>query len=58
MYTKFPEASVLCDQSGRYALHLVAQYSESLELLQDILQIDQKITKIVTSVISASLGLP
>jgi hypothetical protein len=40
-----PKISVLCDQSGRCALHLVAQYSESLELLQDILQIDHKMTK-------------
>jgi ankyrin repeat protein len=31
-----------CDESGRCALHLVAQYSESLELLEDILQTDHK----------------
>jgi hypothetical protein len=36
-----------CDKSGRCALHLVAQYSESLELLEDILQIDHKMTKVV-----------
>jgi ankyrin repeat protein len=36
-----------CDESGRCALHLVAQYSESLELLEDVLQIDHKMTKMV-----------
>jgi ankyrin repeat protein len=40
-----PEAFVLCDQSGRCTLHLAAQYSESLELLQFILQIDRNMTK-------------
>jgi ankyrin repeat protein len=40
-----PEAFVLCDQSGRCALHLAAQYSESLEMLQFILQIDRNMTK-------------
>jgi hypothetical protein len=37
--------SVLCDKSGRCALHLDAQYSESLELVQDVLCIDQKMTQ-------------
>jgi hypothetical protein len=41
-----PNVCTLCDQSGSCALHLVAKYSESLELLQDILQIDHKMTKI------------
>jgi hypothetical protein len=50
-----------CDKSGRCALHLVAQYSESLELLEDILQIDHKMTKLVfefedTGEESTSLG--
>jgi ankyrin repeat protein len=40
-----PKAFLLCDQSGRCALHLAAQYSESVELLQTILQIDQAMTK-------------
>jgi ankyrin repeat protein len=39
---------IKCDESGRCALHLVAQYSESLELLEDILQIDHKMTKMVS----------
>jgi hypothetical protein len=38
-------ADVSSKQSGRCALHLVAQYSESLELLQDVLRIDHKMTK-------------
>jgi hypothetical protein len=42
-----PEGTILRDQSGRCALHLVAQYSESVELLQDILHIDHKMTKSV-----------
>jgi hypothetical protein len=37
----------VCDKSGRCALHLVAEYSESPELLQDILLIDHKMTKMV-----------
>jgi hypothetical protein len=40
-----PKAFAICDQSGRCALHLVAQYSESIELLQNILQMDCKMTK-------------
>jgi hypothetical protein len=40
-----PKAFLLCDQSGRCALHLVAQYSESVELLQCILQMDSTMTK-------------
>jgi hypothetical protein len=35
-----------CDESDRCALHLVAECSESLELLEDILQIDHKMTKL------------
>jgi ankyrin repeat protein len=44
-----PRAFALRDQSGRCALHLAAQYSESLELLQEILQIDSKMTKAMFS---------
>jgi hypothetical protein len=40
-----PKAFLLCDQSGRCTLHLAAQYSDSVELLQMILQIDQTMTK-------------
>jgi hypothetical protein len=40
-------AVIMCDESGRCALHLVAQYSESLELLEDVLQTDHKMTKMV-----------
>jgi ankyrin repeat protein len=40
-----PKAFLLCDQSGRCVLHLVAQYSESVELLQIMLQIDHSMTK-------------
>jgi hypothetical protein len=40
--------SFMCDAIGRCALHLVAQYSVSLELLQDILQIDYNMTKMAT----------
>jgi ankyrin repeat protein len=36
-----PKAFLLCDRSGRCALHLATQYSESVELLQMILQIDE-----------------
>jgi hypothetical protein len=39
------KAFILCDQKGRCALHLVATYSESSELLQSILETDQKMTK-------------
>jgi hypothetical protein len=41
------DAVIMCDESGRCALHLVAQYSESLELLEDTIQIDHKMTKMV-----------
>jgi hypothetical protein len=37
-----------CDESGLCALHLVAQYSESLELLEDISQMDHKMAKMVS----------
>lgn len=39
------KAFLLCDQRGRCTLHLAAQYSESVELLQVILQVDQTMTK-------------
>jgi ankyrin repeat protein len=42
-----PKPPIMYDLSGRCALHLVAQYSESLELLQNVLQIDHKMTKFV-----------
>jgi hypothetical protein len=41
------DAVIICDESDRCALHLVAQYSKSLELLEDILQIDHNMTKLV-----------
>jgi hypothetical protein len=37
-----------CDKSGRCALHLVAQYSESLELLENILQMDHNMNEIAS----------
>jgi hypothetical protein len=40
-----PKAFILCDKRNRCALHFVAQYSESLELLQTVLQIDHTMTK-------------
>jgi ankyrin repeat protein len=51
-----------CDERGRCALHTIAQYSESLELLEDILQIDHKMTKMIlevedTGVETTPLGL-
>jgi hypothetical protein len=39
------KAFFLCDQNGRCALHLIAQYSESVELLQTVLYIDRVMTK-------------
>eukprot|EP00596_Hydrurales_sp_CCMP1899_P002978 CAMPEP_0119052964 /NCGR_PEP_ID=MMETSP1177-20130426/74095_1 /TAXON_ID=2985 /ORGANISM="Ochromonas sp, Strain CCMP1899" /LENGTH=94 /DNA_ID=CAMNT_0007032719 /DNA_START=779 /DNA_END=1059 /DNA_ORIENTATION=- len=36
-----PKSFLLCDRSGRNALHLAAQYSESVELLQTLLQTDE-----------------
>jgi hypothetical protein len=45
MCLRDPQAFVLCGQSGRSALHMVAQYSESLEVLQSVLQIDHSLTK-------------
>jgi ankyrin repeat protein len=44
MCIRDPQAFVLCDHSGKSALHMVAQYSESLEVLQSILQIDHSLT--------------
>jgi ankyrin repeat protein len=44
MCLRDPQAFVLCDNSGKSALHMVAQYSESLEMLQSILQIDHSLT--------------
>jgi hypothetical protein len=40
-----PKVFQLCDQSDKCALHLAAQYSESVELLQTLLQIDETMTK-------------
>jgi hypothetical protein len=40
-----PRAFAICDQSGRCGLHFVAQYSNSVELLQSILQVDCKMTE-------------
>jgi ankyrin repeat protein len=40
-----PQAFVLCNRDGKSALHMVAQYSESLEVLQSVLQIDHSLTK-------------
>jgi hypothetical protein len=42
---RYPKAFLLYDKSGRCALHLVAKYSENLEPLQEILQIDPEVTK-------------
>jgi hypothetical protein len=39
---------IKCDESGKCALHLVAQYSVSLELLEEFLQIDYKMIKMVS----------
>jgi hypothetical protein len=39
-----PKAFVLCDCLGKSALHMVTQYSESLEVLQSVLQIDHTLT--------------
>jgi hypothetical protein len=36
---------VLCDRDGKSALHMVAQYSENREVLQNVLQIDHSLTK-------------
>jgi ankyrin repeat protein len=52
-----PEAFVLCDQSGRCALHLAAQYSESLALVQFILQIDTNMTNWSFREVMAPLSL-
>jgi hypothetical protein len=40
-----PKTFLLCDQEGRSVFHLVAMFSESLELLQSMLQIDPTMTK-------------
>jgi hypothetical protein len=40
-----PQAFVLCDCDDKSALHMVAQYSESLEVLQSVLQIIHSLTK-------------
>jgi hypothetical protein len=37
-----PKSFLLRDQSGRCTLHLAAQYSESVDLLQTLLQINEK----------------
>jgi hypothetical protein len=44
MCLRDPQAFVLCGHSEESALHLVAQYSESLEVLQSVLQIDHTLT--------------
>jgi hypothetical protein len=36
---------VLCNNKGKSALHMAAQYCESLEVLQTVLQIDHSLTK-------------
>jgi hypothetical protein len=52
------DADIMCDESRRCVLHLVAQYSENLKLLEDILQIDHKMTKIQdTGANTTPLGL-
>jgi hypothetical protein len=40
-----PQAFVLCGHEGKPALLMVAQYCESLEVLQSVLQIDHSLTK-------------
>jgi ankyrin repeat protein len=45
MCLRDPQAFILCGHSGKSALHLVAQYSESLEVLQSVLQIDHTLTR-------------
>jgi hypothetical protein len=45
------------DESGRCALQLVAQYSESLDLLEDILQIDQMVSETEDIKETTPLGL-
>jgi hypothetical protein len=41
------DKSIVSDQGVRCALHLVAQYSDSLELLQDILRIYYRMTEMI-----------
>jgi ankyrin repeat protein len=45
MCLRDPQAFILCGHSGKSALHMVAQYSESLEVLQTVLQIDHTLTR-------------
>jgi hypothetical protein len=40
-----PKAFLLCDQKGRSVLHLLAMHSESLGLLQTMLEIDHKMAR-------------
>jgi ankyrin repeat protein len=40
-----PQAFVSSDHSGKSALHIIAQHSESMEMLQSILQMDHSLTK-------------
>jgi hypothetical protein len=54
---KEADAFIMCDESGRCALHLVAQYSESIDLLQDILRIDHKMTKMVCEIEDTGEGI-
>jgi hypothetical protein len=44
MCLRDPQAFILCGHSDKSALHLVAQYSESLDMLQSVLQIDHTLT--------------
>jgi ankyrin repeat protein len=45
MCLRDPQAFISCGHSEKSALHLVAQYSESLEVLQSVLQIDHTLTR-------------
>jgi hypothetical protein len=51
------DSLIMYDESDRCALHLVAQYSESLELLEDILQIDQMVSETEDMIEITPLGL-
>jgi ankyrin repeat protein len=39
------KAFLICNRSGKSSLHIVAQYSESLEVLQKVLSIDHTLTR-------------
>jgi hypothetical protein len=51
------DAVIMYDESGRCALHLVTQYSESLELLEEVLQIDQMVSETEDMIEITPLGL-